>query len=150
MGEFPKTIGRYEVLDRLGAGEVSVVYKARDPLLKRLAAIKTLSSGIEPGNDGGQWREQLRVDIEAASKLDHPHIVRLLDAGLEAESFFVVMDLVAGEPLVDIRGNVEALGLRARREQLDRLLDQHAERLRVRSFRRSPAHRRVLPIAAPA
>ena len=99
MSDFPKQIGRYEILAELGRGDLSVVYKARDPLINRMVAIKMLQAVPDSRDELDAWKATFRREVEASGKLDHPHIVRLLDAGAEAENLYVVMEYIDGEPL---------------------------------------------------
>jgi hypothetical protein len=88
-------IGSYEVVDRLGAGAMGEVYRARDTRLGRTVAIKVLRAGADP-----ELLHRLDREARAASALNHPNIVHIYDvgeaAGLEG-AHFVVMELVEGE-----------------------------------------------------
>ena len=69
-------IGSYEVIDRLGAGGMGEVYRARDTRLGRTVAIKVLRSGADP-----QLLQRLDREARAASALNHPNIVHIYDVG---------------------------------------------------------------------
>jgi hypothetical protein len=88
-------IGSYEVMDRLGAGAMGEVYRARDTRLGRTVAIKVLRAGSDP-----ELLHRLDREARAASALNHPNIVHIYDvgaaAGLEG-AHYVVMELVEGE-----------------------------------------------------
>ena len=90
-------LGSYEVVDRLGAGGMGEVYRARDTRLGRTVAIKVLRAGADP-----DLLHRLDREARAASALNHPNIVHIYDVG-ETESrggtHYVVMELVEGETL---------------------------------------------------
>src|SRR6185436_8631106 len=90
-------IGSYEVVERLGAGGMGEVYRARDTRLGRTVAIKVLRSGSDP-----ELLHRLDREARAASALNHPNIVHIYDVGEtagEAGAHYVVMELVEGETL---------------------------------------------------
>jgi serine/threonine protein kinase len=90
-------IGSYEVIDRLGAGGMGEVYRARDTRLGRTVALKVLRSGADP-----ELLRRLDREARAASALNHPNIVHIYDVGeaaTHAGAHYVVMELVEGETL---------------------------------------------------
>ena len=90
-------LGWYEVIDRLGAGGMGEVYRARDTRLGRTVAIKVLRSGADP-----ELLRRLDREARAASALNHPNIVHIYDVGEAADAagaHYVVMELVEGETL---------------------------------------------------
>jgi serine/threonine protein kinase len=87
-------IGAYEVLDRLGAGGMGEVYRARDTRLGRTVALKVLRSGAD-----SELRHRLEREARAASALNHPNIVHIYDVGETAGAPYVVMEHVEGETL---------------------------------------------------
>src|SRR4051812_8285324 len=89
------TIGRYVVLDELGAGGMGVVYKAYDPELERPIALKLLH---EEGRSGA-FRERLLREAQALARLSHPHVVAIHDVGTFGESVFIAMEFVEGKTL---------------------------------------------------
>jgi hypothetical protein len=92
--------GRYRLVERLGAGGMSVVWRGFDEVLGRQVAVKVLASRL--ANDRA-FRHQLRVEAKAAARLIHPHITNVYDYGEAVEDGmtvpYVVMELVDGEPL---------------------------------------------------
>jgi tRNA A-37 threonylcarbamoyl transferase component Bud32 len=93
--------GRYEILAELGRGAVGVVYKARDPKINRVVAIKTfLLSGQAP-EDEEDFRARFVREAEAAGRLSHPGIVTIFDVGEEPETRapYIVMEYVGGQSL---------------------------------------------------
>jgi tetratricopeptide (TPR) repeat protein len=91
-----QTISHYEVLEKIGEGGMGVVYKARDTLLGRLVALKTLPAGgpVDPDRQARLLRE-----ARAASALHHPNIVAVHDLLHHEGSDVIVMELVTGRTL---------------------------------------------------
>ncbi|MGE5184199.1 MAG: serine/threonine-protein kinase, partial [Acidobacteriota bacterium] len=91
-------VGRYVVLDVLGAGGMGVVYAAFDPELDRKVAIKLLQASTPGSESGGQaW---LLREAQAMAKLSHPNVIAVHDVGtLPGERVFVAMELVVGKTL---------------------------------------------------
>src|SRR3954469_9035293 len=97
-------VGKYEVKQLLGKGATGSVYLAIDPFGQREVAIKVLE---KLSNDPEEARKQLRFfqnEAALAGKLRHPHIVSILDAGVEDVSAgdpvrYLVMEVVDGPPL---------------------------------------------------
>ncbi|MGD0826427.1 MAG: protein kinase, partial [Terriglobales bacterium] len=93
--------GRYEILAELGRGAMGVVYKARDPRINRVVAVKTVSlTGLAPEEER-EYRERFAREAEAAGRLSHPGIVTIFDVGEEPESHapYIVMEFVGGQSL---------------------------------------------------
>ncbi len=95
-------IGRFEILSELGRGAQSVVYRGFDPHLQREVALKTLSLG-RPGSprSARQIEDNARLMAEArtVSKLRHPNIVTIFEAGEEGNEPYLVFEYVAGRNL---------------------------------------------------
>src|ERR1700759_3510792 len=90
--------GRYRLLDRLGAGGMSVVWRAEDQVLGREVALKVL------GATDPDLLSDLYAEARAAAGLRHPHVVEVYDYGVTAGRPYVVMELVAGRPLNALLG----------------------------------------------
>ncbi|HSD51124.1 MAG TPA: serine/threonine-protein kinase, partial [Candidatus Methylomirabilis sp.] len=93
-------LGRYELLEELGRGAMGVVYKARDPQIDRLVALKVLATapGLDPG-EAQQHRDRFQREARAAGRLAHPNIVTIHDVGEDQGRTFLVMELVEGQAL---------------------------------------------------
>jgi serine/threonine protein kinase len=89
-------VGRYSIIEQLGAGGMGVVYRAHDEVLKRLVAIKTLAPGTLTGEKA---RHQFRKEALALAKLSHPSIATVFDVGQVRNIDYIVMECVAGEGL---------------------------------------------------
>ena len=90
-------LGRYEILEPIGLGASSTVFKARDTLIGRIVAIKTLQSGL---NDPA-WRDRFMSEARIVGQLSHPRIVKLHDMGIDEASGapYLVMEYVIGQTL---------------------------------------------------
>jgi serine/threonine-protein kinase len=77
------------------------VYKARDPRINRVVALKTISLAGQPPEEDREYRERFFREAEAAGRLSHPGIVIIFDAGEEPETRapYIVMEYVGGESL---------------------------------------------------
>jgi serine/threonine-protein kinase len=93
--------GRYEILAELGRGAMGVVYKARDPKINRVVAVKTVSLAGQPPEEELEYRERFVREAEAAGRLSHPGIVTIFDVGEEPETRapYIVMEYVSGPSL---------------------------------------------------
>jgi eukaryotic-like serine/threonine-protein kinase len=89
----PARIGKYEVLDTIGRGGFATVYKARDPLMKRLVAIKLCTEQDE------DLRRRFLREAQIAGSLDHPSIVRGFDCGFDEAGVYLVEEYLDGEDL---------------------------------------------------
>jgi eukaryotic-like serine/threonine-protein kinase len=89
-------LGRYEILDPIGEGGMGEVYRARDPRLDRIVAIKLLPADTEADQ---QARGRLRFEAMAAAALDHPYICKIFEIGEDGGALFLVMEYIAGETL---------------------------------------------------
>ncbi|HSN24903.1 MAG TPA: serine/threonine-protein kinase, partial [Kofleriaceae bacterium] len=99
-----KTIGRYEVIKTIGKGAMGVVYKARDPLLDRVVAVKTIMSPQQQGRRvRSAFLERFQREAKAAAKMSHPAIVTIFDVGVDEDSGapFMVLEYLPGESLAD-------------------------------------------------
>ncbi len=91
-----KKLGKYEVLGELGHGAMGVVYRARDPIINRLVALKTITTGV--ANDPALLQRFYR-EAQSAGGLQHPNIVTIYDMGQEGDTPYIAMELVDGENL---------------------------------------------------
>jgi serine/threonine-protein kinase len=98
MAKKLKQIGRYKILSELGRGAMGIVYKAEDPNLDRVVALKTIilaedAEGIE------DYRKRFFLEAKAAGKLTHPHIVTTFDCGEHDGLAYMAMELLEGTDL---------------------------------------------------
>jgi serine/threonine-protein kinase len=104
-------IGRYEVLEELGQGAMGTVYRAKDPAMDRVVALKTIRSEILSGQQGGEFRERFYREARAAGALAHPGIVPVFDVGEHDGMPFLVMEFIKGRTLADAARSGERLPL---------------------------------------
>jgi serine/threonine-protein kinase len=99
-GSSERLIGRYLVLSELGRGAMGKVYKARDPQLDRLVAIKTLRTdlGLAP-EIVADFKKRFYREAMAAGRLNHPNIVAIHDVLEIAETPYIIMEYVDGRTL---------------------------------------------------
>ncbi len=84
---------RYEILEKIGTGGMSDVYKARCHKLNRYVAIKVLKQEF---SENANFVSKFRVEAQAAAGLMHPNIVNVYDVGEENGIYYIVMELVEG------------------------------------------------------
>lgn len=121
------TVGHYRVLDRIGAGGIGEVYRARDTKQGRTVVVKAVAADIaaDPGR-----REALLADARAAARLTHPNLATLYEIVEEDDRLFLVFDFAAGESLRTVVGGRPLNPRRAidlAVQIADALADAHAE-----------------------
>ena len=84
---------RYEILERIGSGGMSDVYKANDYKLNRYVAVKVLKSEF---NSDKNFVQKFRSEAQSAACLTHPNIVNVFDVGETEDLHYIVMELVEG------------------------------------------------------
>jgi serine/threonine protein kinase len=92
-------IGKYEIIEEVGRGAMGIVFKARDPVLGRLVALKTLTS--ESLTDPSLLQRFAR-EAQSAGSLQHPNIVTIFDLGEADGKPYIAMEFVEGESLQTI------------------------------------------------
>jgi len=91
-------IGRYRILGELGRGAMGIVYKAEDPNLDRIIALKTII--LEEDSEGRQeYQKRFFLEAKAAGKLNHANIVTAYDFGEENGVAYLAMELLDGTDL---------------------------------------------------
>jgi len=91
-----QTFGHYTIVEKIGAGGMGVVYRARDSRLERDVALKVLPQGALSEPDA---RRRFRNEALALARLNHPNICSVFDFNTENEMDFLVMEYVPGESL---------------------------------------------------
>ena len=97
-------IGNYVILNRLGAGGMGTVYKARHRTMHRVVALKILSR--ETGGQGS-LAQRFQREVDTIAQLSHPNIVMAFDAGEDENGLYLVMEFVDGR---DLAAEVAQLG----------------------------------------
>jgi|CXWL01.1.fsa_nt_gi serine/threonine protein kinase len=91
----PTRLGRYELGEKLGEGAMGLVFRARDTVLDRTVALKTLP--FEGASD--EIQERFRREAEAIGRMDHPNVVKVFDLGETDGRLFMAMELLDGDDL---------------------------------------------------
>ncbi|HJV48591.1 MAG TPA: serine/threonine-protein kinase [Geothrix sp.] len=111
---FPRTIGRYQVLRLLGSGAMGSVVLAEDPRIKRKVAIKLMKlDAVRTEADQHEYLARFQREAEVSGLLNHPGIVAIYDVGeVEGHGPFLAMEFVPGKPLDGLMKNGPVLGLK--------------------------------------
>ena len=109
--------GRYQIEALLGQGGMSAVYRANDPNLRRLVAIKLIHTHLSSDpNFVGRFKEE----AAAVARLRHPNIVQVHDFNVDGETYYMVMEYLVGETL---QARLKRLNASGRLMPLDMALD---------------------------
>jgi len=96
-------LGRYEIIEELGRGAMGVIYKAKDPVIGRYVAIKTIRLGdFTDSSHVAELHARLMREAQSAGVLSHPNIITIFDVGEEAGLAYFAMELVEGATLEHI------------------------------------------------
>ncbi len=90
---------RYEMVEKIGNGGMSTVYKATDKVLKRYVAVKILRDEFTTDEE---FIKRFEVEAQSAARLTHPNIVSIYDVGVEGNLHYIVMELIQGKTLKEI------------------------------------------------
>ncbi len=96
-----RKLGRYEILSELGKGAMGVVYRARDPMLDRTVAIKTINMALDPG-EMADYEARFNQEAKAAGGLNHPNIVTVHDIGKSGNMAYMAMEFLEGRELREL------------------------------------------------
>jgi serine/threonine-protein kinase len=98
--EAVRKLGRYDILGTLGKGSMGLVYKALDPKINRLLAIKTIRFSEEFDEDViSEIKERFFREAEIAGQLSHPSIVTIYDVGEHQDLTYMAMEFLEGNDL---------------------------------------------------
>jgi serine/threonine-protein kinase len=98
MSATAKKLGRYELLEELGRGAMGVVYTARDPIIDRVVALKTIDFALT-GAAAASFEQRFFQEARAAGRLNHPNIVTIYDAGQADGVAYIAMEYLDGTSL---------------------------------------------------
>lgn len=94
-----KVLGnRYEIVEKIGGGGMSVVYKAKCRVLNRYVAIKILRNELISDSE---FVDKFKQESLSAASLNHPNIVNIYDTGIEDDIYYIVMEYIKGVTLKD-------------------------------------------------
>jgi hypothetical protein len=105
-----KRFGRYLIVGELGRGAMATVHLAKDPLIERDVAIKTLLPNV-PDDAMGDVRERFLREARSAGRLNHPNIVTIFDVGEQDGTAYIAMEVLEGRSLQDMLRDPERLPL---------------------------------------
>jgi serine/threonine-protein kinase len=94
--EFPRRMGSYELLARIGSGGMGIVYRARQPRLNRIVALKVMAAGA---HDDEEASARFRAEARAVARLQHPNVVQIFEVGEYAGRSFFALEFVGGGSL---------------------------------------------------
>lgn len=94
-------LGRYQIISELGQGAMGVVYKAKDPLIDREVAIKTINLSLAQ-EEREEYEARFYQEAKAAGRLSHPNIVTIYDVGRTEDIAYIAMEYLHGRELRDI------------------------------------------------
>src|SRR5580704_1551658 len=94
-----RTILQYQLGERIGAGGMGEIYKARDTRLNRFVAMKALSAGMAADPDR---RRRFIQEAQAVSALNHPNIITIYDIVDDGETQYMVVEYVDGKTLLEL------------------------------------------------
>jgi len=133
--------GRYEIIGEIGRGSMGVVYKARDPAIGRLVAVKSIPEtfGLEE-NKREEFIKRLRQEAMTAGRLQHPNIVIIYDVGETEQGPFIAMEYLDGVTLRDVITAGKKISL----NQLVEIISQVADGLDY-AHQKAIIHRDIKP-----
>jgi serine/threonine-protein kinase len=99
--ERPDSFGRFRVIEEIGRGAMGVVYRAEDPMLGRVVAIKTITLSGTP-EERAHFEARFLQEARAAGGVAHPSIVTIYDFGREGDTAFMAMEVLEGRELRDL------------------------------------------------
>ncbi|HSV16207.1 MAG TPA: serine/threonine-protein kinase, partial [Tepidisphaeraceae bacterium] len=108
-----QTIGRYELLEKLGQGGMGAVYRARDTLLQRIVAVKVIATSID---QNAELRERFFREARAAGQLSHKNIITIHDLGEHEGQPYLAMEYLQGQDLLARMASPQRMSLRRRVE----------------------------------
>ncbi|MEE9180419.1 MAG: protein kinase, partial [Vicinamibacteria bacterium] len=115
-----KQIGKYTVVGKVGEGAMGEVFKAHDPVLNRVVAMKTIVSGLDKHDD---LRRRFQREAQAAAQLNHPNIVAVYDFGEDKGKIFMAMELLEGTDLREIIRQRKSLTLDEKLRMMEQVCD---------------------------
>ena len=120
-----KQFGRYQVISELGRGAMGVVYKARDPQIDRLVAVKTVSLWGQKPDEEKEFLLRFMNEAQAAGRLHHSGIVGVFDVGEDPENHnpYIVLEYVQGESLNRILSREKKLPLERALKLVEEIAD---------------------------
>jgi len=116
-----KIADRYQLEELLGAGGMSAVYRAIDPNLRRVVAVKLIHPHLSVNPN---FVDRFKEEAAAVASLKHPNIVQVYDFNNEGETFYMVMEYLAGETLQARMRRLNKVGRKFTIEEAIRICQQ--------------------------
>ena len=137
-------LGGYRIDERIAQGSMASVYLAQHEVSGRNVALKVLDAHL---TREAELRARFEREFEAARRLDHPNVVRVLDAGQDHQRLFIALEFVEGTDLDRVISDPERLSLEWKLDLLRQLIDGlfHAHGLDVVHRDVKPANLRITP-----
>jgi diguanylate cyclase (GGDEF)-like protein len=133
-------LGRYEIIEELARGAMGIVYKARDPLIDRLVAVKTISLQVLPPDERAEYAARFYQEARAAGHLNHRNIVTIHDLGESGDVAYIAMELMEGRELQVVMDGLRRLST----EKVLNIATQVADGL-FHAHQRGIVHRDIKP-----
>ena len=133
--------GRYEILEKLGAGGMATVYKANDPNLDRIVAIKVIHHHL---SDRPDFIRRFQDEASVVAQLRHPNIVQVFDFNNDGEIFYIVFEFVPGVTLQDHLTRINSNGRKLSAQEVTKYIAQIGSALDY-AHGRGLVHRDVKP-----
>ena len=105
-----ETLGRYKILDVIGRGAMGIVYKAVDPAIDRVVAIKTIDLSHNK-EELEEYEARFQQEIKAAGRFSHPNIVTIYDVGRTDRVAYMAMEFLNGRELKDMLASGQRPGI---------------------------------------
>jgi eukaryotic-like serine/threonine-protein kinase len=105
-----RKLGRYEIVAELGQGAMGIVYRAIDPILNRVVAIKTINMALKH-DEIAEYEARFYQEAQAAGGLNHPNIVTVYDIGKSGAMAYMAMEFLEGVELQAILAPGAALAV---------------------------------------
>src|SRR5260221_5140729 len=103
-----KTLGRYQIMERLGRGGMADVYRAYQPSMDRYVAVKVMHGHL---TEDESFITRFKREAQSVGTLRHPNIVQVIDFDIEGDQYFMVMEYIKGDTLKAYLSRTGALSI---------------------------------------
>ena len=136
-----KLKGRYEIQELLGQGGMAAVYKAYDPNLRRVVALKLIHPHL---SSDPEFVRRFEAEASAVAQLNHPRIIQVFDFDHDADAYYIVFEFLPGETLQDHIKRLNSAGRSMAYSDIARVGGQVADALHY-AHGRNLIHRDIKP-----
>ena len=134
-------IGKYQIVGKIGQGAMGEVFKAHDPLLNRLIAVKTISGSAAAESDA---RKRFLREAQSAARLNHPNIITVFDLGEDQGRIYMAMELLEGTDLRELINSHAGMDLAQKIDYMAQVCDglayAHAKQIVHRDLKPGNIH----------